>query len=208
MKKLFSVIIIIVTFFLGGIKMIAAQQPPPILQTGQTITPASPPGQAPPSAKRTEQTPSTGQAIPQLNTLNISKVIEVAREARKYFTPGRVWTYQTPGGEVIIKAAILYQGVAVGALEFNPVDGSILPRGYHPHVFNPVVSLEIIKQKLPSIISNLNVLSGAEYREPEYCWAVPLSFEGKIVTHIKVYYDGIHIVPDYPTLQEMQAFGR
>ena len=115
---------------------------------------------------------------------------------------------KAPAGEVVVKAAILYQGVAVGALEFDPVNGVLLPRGYHPRVYNAAISVERIKGELPGIIARLQVLSGAEYREPEACWAVPLAVDGKIVAHVKVYYDGIHIVPNYPVDQEMRAYGR
>jgi len=53
----------------------------------------------------------------------------------------------------------------------------------------------------------LKVLNGAEYRDPERSWLVPLSYNSRIVAHMKVYYDGVHIVPDYPANQEMRVHG-
>ncbi len=108
----------------------------------------------------------------------------------------------------MIKAAILYQGVAVGALEFSPIDGTVLPKGYKVKTYLPEVSIEQIKKELPIVISKLQVLNGAEYREPEACWIIPLGIDGKIVAHLKVYYDGVHIIPDYPIDQEMRAYGQ
>jgi len=49
---------------------------------------------------------------------------------------------------------------------------------------------------------------GAEYRQPEYSWAIPLAYNGKIVAHVRVYHDAIHVVPDYPATQEMQTYGQ
>ena len=136
------------------------------------------------------------------------QAVEAAKAARTLFTPGPVWIMKAPAGEVVVKAAILYQGVAVGALEFSPVDGVLLPKGYKLRVYNVSVSVEQVKRELPGIIAKLQVLTGAEYREPEACWVVPLAVEGKIVAHLKVYYDGVRVIPDYPVDQEMRAYGR
>jgi len=223
--KMFSLkVLVSVLLILGGIGMAAAQQAPPILQAGQTITPVGPqaqvpgpppPGETPPGPVPTPSPPGQVPPPPQGQVLtppgapgNAPRAIETAKQADKYFTPGKIWMYRAPGGEIVIKAAVVYQGVAVTALEFNPSDGTILPRGYHPRVFNGAVPLEQIKQKLPGIISTLRVLNGAEYREPEHSWAIPLVYNGKIVAHVRVYYDAIHIVPDYPATQEMEACGQ
>ena len=108
---------------------------------------------------------------------------------------------------MVAKAALVYQGVAVGTLEFDPASGEILPCGYQPRTFRAAISTNAIKQELPSIIANLKVLNGAEYRDPERSWLVPLSYNSRIVAHMKVYYDGVHIVPDYHANQEMRVYG-
>jgi hypothetical protein len=113
-----------------------------------------------------------------------------------------------PRGEVEVKAAITYDGTAVAVLRFNPQDGALLPLGVHPRAFGVNPPLETIKRTLPSIVSSLEVLNGAEYREPENAWVVPLAHEGMIVAHLKIYADGIHVVPDYPANQEMRAYGK
>ncbi len=113
-----------------------------------------------------------------------------------------------PRGETEVKAAITYDGVAVAVLRFNPADGKILPEGMPPTFYGTNFQIENIRSQLPAIIEKLEVLNGAEYREPENAWAVPLAYNGMIVAHLKVYTDGIHIVPDYPANQEMQTYGR
>ncbi len=131
-----------------------------------------------------------------------------AKKAKVYLTPGKIWTTVGPRGEIEIKAAILYDGTAVAVLHFSPVDGSLLPLGVHPIVNSSSVQIENIKNNLPSIVNALEVLNGAEYREPENSWVVPLAYKGMIVAHLKIYADGIHIVPDYPANQEMQLYGK
>ncbi len=198
---------ILAIMLLGGAKMAKAQQKPPIFQQGQIgIFSSSPVQNQPkqPASRPRVQVPEPTSCP----TDNVSKAIKTAKDAKVYFVPGKVWVQRTPTGELIIKGAILYEGIAVGAIEFDPFYGTALPKGYNPHRLNQTVSLDVVKNKLAEIVSNLEVLNGAEYREPEYCFVVPLAYCGKIVAHIKVYCDGVHIVPDYPVSQEMEAFGR
>ncbi len=203
-------------FLLGGAVMATAQQAPPILGQGERVAqaapsvqqpppPPGPPGTAPPPPGGPPVPPAT---LPPDFLKKAPQAVETAKAARTLFTPGPVWIMKAPAGEVVVKAAILYRGVAVGALEFSPVDGALLPKGYRIRVYNATVSIEQIKRDLPGIMTRLLVLNGAEYREPEACWVVPLAVDGNIVAHVKVYYDGVHIVPDYPVDQEMRAYGR
>ncbi len=148
----------------------------------------------------------TFQSIPQDAILaNAKKALETARRILNFLSSGGAWISRGPAGEVMIKAALVYDRIVVGALEFSPIDGELLPRGYHPRVLDVKVSLEEIEKKAEDIVKGLEILGGAEYREPELSWVVPLAYDGKVVSHIKVYYDGVHIVPDYPLMQEMMA---
>ncbi len=212
MKRVILYVFFVVTIILGGDTMSIAQQPP-ILQAPppgpQTATPPSPPPPPPPPGGAPPPPPNPAVPPPQspptssyLNYAEAPKAVETARLAKKYLTFGKVWINRAPAGEVVIKAAILYQQTVVATIEFDPTTGEVLPCGYHPKVFNSSISITSIKQRLPDIISSLEVLNGAEFREPESCWIVPLSYKGMIVSHLKVYYDGIHIVPDYPAMQE------
>jgi len=235
-KSLLSLFIIVaITLLAGGPMWVSAQQAPPAPVSGQmNIAPPplynppgltlAPPASMPPGAPvaapgapaQTEgPPPAAAPPLPPAGALgarlalgNALKAVTTARDAKKYLAPGKVWIDRGPAGEVTMKAAIVYQGVAVGALEFDPVSGAVLPRGYHPRVFSVAMPTDTIKQRLPNIIAKLRVLDAAEYRDPEHSWVIPLAYNAEVVAHIKVYQDGIHIVPDYPVTQEMQAYGR
>jgi len=135
---------------------------------------------------------------------NGPKAVSTARNTRNYLKAGKVWVSRTPGGEVIIKAALLYRYAVVGILEFSPSTGSLLPKGYHDVSFKVSVSLSAVRKKVKTIVNGLELAEVAEYREPERNFAIPLVYEGKIVAHLKVHYDGEHIVPDYPVMQEIR----
>jgi len=188
-------VLLLISFLIGGVVMANAQGKPPLLST-QAVTGYR---QKPP------QIANTLNAIP-LNKALLA--VETARKAKSYLTAGKIWTKIGPRGETEVKAAILYEGTAVGVLHFNPINGSLLPLGVHPIVSGTVAQIENIRSNLPAIVRALEVLNGAEYREPESVWVVPLAYRGMIVAHLKVYVDGIHIVPDYPANQEMQLYGR
>ncbi len=144
---------------------------------------------------------------------NVKVAIDTAKRAKLYFIPGKVWCSIAPRGETEIKAGIVYNGVVVGILHFSPLSGSVLPLGVPPAIYNVQTSsvdekVKIVKMNLPKILKDIKVLEGVEFREPENAWVIPLSYNGMIVSHIRVYVDGIHIVPDYPANQEMQAYGK
>ncbi len=180
-----------------------AQEPP-----GPGAPPPPPgPGAPPPGAGAGTPPPPPPPAVSSLPPgflQNANKAVQAAASAKALLTPGKVWLSRAPGGEYVIKAALMYQNVPVGALEFDPTTGEILPKGYHPWVFQQNVSLEEIRERLEDIIPRLTVLNGAEFRTPEACWVVPLAINGRIVSKIKVLYDGVHIMPDYPLQSELQ----
>ncbi len=172
-------ILVSVSILIGGTVMANAREKPPLIS-------------------------SSPNSIYTLQTSKALLAVETAKKAKAYLTAGKIWTMTGPRGEMEIKAAILYEGTAVAVLHFSPIDGSLLPLGFHPIVSKVSVKIENIEKSLPAIIKSLKVLDGAEYREPESVWAVPLAYKGMIVAHLKIFVDGIHIVPDYPANQEMQ----
>ncbi len=132
-----------------------------------------------------------------------------ARAARPFLGCRRIWIARGPGGERVLKAALEYQGTAVGLLQFGADSGVLLPLGYQPRVYREdAATLERTKARLAGILKRLKVLGGAEFREPEACWVIPLAADGMIVSHLKVYYDGLHLVPDFPADQQMRALAR
>ncbi len=194
----------------GGIAMTKPQEKPPLLNTQSSTVYGQP------MPMRQPVPPPPGQAAPppqiggpsKIQLSNASLAVATAKKAKSYLTAGKVWAVIGPRGETDIKAAILYDGTAVAVLHFNPEDGSILPLGVHPIVGMTTDQIENIKKEVPAIVEGLEVLDGAEYREPENAWVVPLAYKNMIIAHLKIYVDGIHIIPDYPANQEMQLYGR
>ena len=220
-KLIVAFIAPILILIFGGFNMVLAQEKPPLLgsptNTRQRENVPLPGGQTaptPPLQGKIKPPPAQQLSSPQppiVNSLplnNASHAVETAKKAKELFTAGKIWTVTGPRGETDVKAAILYEGIVVAVLHFNPIDGSLLPIGFHPLTSGATVQIESIRNNLPKLINSLEVLNGAEYREPESVWAVPLAYKGMIVAHLKIYMDGIHIVPDYPANQEMKAYGR
>ena len=65
-----------------------------------------------------------------------------------------------------------------------------------------------VKREFSSVVGTLRVLNGAEYREREAVWAIPIASRGAIVAHLKVSRDGTRVMPNYPEEQEMRAYGQ
>ena len=82
--------------------------------------------------------------------------------------------------------------------------------GFHPRFWgriNPEI-IEKIKKELPEIVRNLEILGGAEFREPENAWVIPVAYQGLIVGHIKIFSDGLQVIPDFRAEEESQYFAR
>jgi len=221
-----TIVLTLALVFIGRTIVANAQDKPPLLtmpsgfESGQIPVPPgqvpAPRGEAiapPPPVPGMMQPPPPRPARPltgiQQNIINnASLAVATAQKAKAYLSAGKVWSMTAPRGEVEVKAAIVYEGTAVAVLHFNPLDNSLLPVGVRPAAIGLPPQIESIKRNLPAIVSDLEILNGAEYREPENAWIIPLAYKGMIVAHLKVYADGIHIVPDYPANQEMRGYGR
>ncbi len=200
-----------ISILVGGFAMNTQAQSPPLLRQPpsdlsnlQAPPPPPGPGAPPPPGAAPPPPPPPAATFPPGFLQNALKAVQAATSAKALLVPGKVWVSRAPGGELIIKAALMYKNVPVGALEFDPSTGEVLPRGYHPWIFEQKVSLDQIRAKLRELIPKLSALNGAEFHKPEACWVIPLAIDGKIVSKIKVFYDGIHIVPDYPLQSELQ----
>ena len=206
--------LLLMLVLLGGSSIAYAQNLPPlILQGSQTPPPSG--GNPPPlsPAPGTNPPPEPNQPpvstnMPQNLLANIPRAVQTAEIVLKYIHPGKVWLVRGPQGETVLKGAILYQGVALDTIRFDPMTGNTIPCGYNPRVPNASVSIELVKRKLCEVIKGLKIAPGVEYREPEACMIIPIIHEFKIVAHIKIYQDGIHVVPDYIVTQEMNAYGK
>ncbi len=155
---------------------------------------------------------SIDQAISAQTLLNSLPVaVTTVQKISGQLIPGKVWTMRGPDGEIKVKAGILYQGRVVAVLHFNPLDSRVLPIGMHTRVYQlhqKAFQIQTIKTQLTDIVHKLKILPVAEFRKPETSWIFPIVLGNAIVSHLKVYYDGIHIVPDYPANQEMTYYGQ
>lgn len=129
--------------------------------------------------------------------------IALVRDCLGSFEPGAIWNHRAPRGEFEVKGAFNLKDEPVAVLHFNPLDGSVLPRGVHALVEGTPEAHALIRSKMNDLVAGLSVLEGAEFREPESCWAVPLAQGGRIVAHVKVQGDGSRIIGDKRAMEEI-----
>jgi len=80
------------------------------------------------------------------------------------------------------------------------------PKGRPIRAFKESISREEVANVMDSIIRELKVLEGAEYREPERAWIVPLAWGPYIVAHVRVSSEGNEIIPDYGLTEEVRRY--
>lgn len=140
-----------------------------------------------------------------LNTAeNAMKAVAAARAFLPALKPGRVWRHRAPHG-MEIKGSLAYNQEHVLILHFSSEDGSVLPKGLHGYSEGTAEVLAQIEKSLSGLNAALSVLEGAEFREPEFCWAVPVVFGGRIVSHIKITANATELVPDKKAAAEIET---
>ncbi len=139
---------------------------------------------------------------------NLDQALYTAKIVEKYLRPGKIWVLKDPAGELEIKGAIIYRGVVIGTISLNPTNGLPLPQGYHQRTCKVPYQLSVIKYKFQEVFTQIKVAEEAEFREPEASWIVPIIWNRRIVSSLKIYYDGLHIVPDYKAGEEMNILGQ
>ncbi len=186
--------------------------PTPEMSNRGTIPPQPPKKKGPnplqPTPKTRELLPPPGSPMQGEILENLGKALNTAKILTDYLKPGNVWMIRGPKGNAEIKGAIMYRGQAIGCIRLDPVTGHPLPKGYHKRVFTQTqrVDMNLISERFREIFSELTILNGAEYAEPEASWMIPLTWQGRIVGFVKIYYDGVHVVPDEKTQEEMVMF--
>ncbi len=138
----------------------------------------------------------------------VSAAFDVAKMCISDVEAGDVWVKRSPKGELELKGAVLYKGRVVSVIHFSPESGEVLPKGFHPKSYELKVSLSEIHNRLSHIVKRLKPVYALEYREPEMVWAVPLSYEGKLVSYLKIFWNATSVVPDYPAEDEMKNFAK
>jgi hypothetical protein len=157
-----------------------------------------------PPQKHDERTPSDAESRRVLNTPeNAGKAIAAARANISHLVGGRAWRHRTPHGANEVKGALTLDNAPVVVLHFSPEDGSVLPKGLHGLTEGRADIIELVETRLKDAAQQLTVLDGAEFREPESCWAVPIAHQGRIVAHVKISSDGTRILPDKKAAEEL-----
>jgi hypothetical protein len=134
---------------------------------------------------------------------NANKAIETSRASINRLVSGRVWRHKTPHGDVEIKGSLLLDDSPVIVLHFSTEDATILPKGLRALTEGKANIISLVEARLKEIPQQITILDGAEFREPESCWAVPVVHQGRIVGHLKVSSDGDRILPDRKAVDEL-----
>ena len=134
---------------------------------------------------------------------NAMKAVATCESSVAALAPGKIWRHRAPRGEFEIKACLLLNDQPVVVLHFSPEDGSLLPKGLHALTEGREEVVALVASRLKEVPRNLTVLAGAEFREPESCWAIPIAHERRIVGHLKVSADGSKILPDRKAAEDV-----
>ncbi|MCD6245097.1 MAG: hypothetical protein J7J65_07710 [Candidatus Korarchaeota archaeon] len=134
------------------------------------------------------------------------RAIDTVKEAVPFLSPGPALIARGPGGELHVDVPLMYQSYALDRIHFDPVAMEPSPKGRPVRAFKESISREEVANVMDSIIRELKVLEGAEYREPERAWIVPLAWGPYIVAHVRVSSEGNEIIPDYGLTEEVRRY--
>ncbi len=137
---------------------------------------------------------------------NVSRALSSARAVGGLLSVSKWWIRRSPVGGVEAKVAVIYREFPVGIIELSPVDGRPLPCGFYPRIPELVATEDMLSESVKLLSGGLRVVEAVEYREREMSFAVPIAFKTLMVSHLNIYYDGVHVLPDYLIMQEMKLF--
>ncbi len=138
-----------------------------------------------------------------LGRVGPDEAIEVVRDVLKFVVVGPPIIHMAPRGEVHIDVPLMYQGFALDRVHFDPEAMAPSPKGRPAMARVRPPSEAEVREVMEEVLEGLVVLEGAEFREPEWCWAVPVAWEHMIIAHIKVSAETGEVVPDYGLTQEV-----
>ncbi|MCD6196053.1 MAG: hypothetical protein J7J82_04630 [Staphylothermus sp.] len=131
------------------------------------------------------------------------KAIETVKSILDLLVIGPIIMHRGPEGDVHIDIPLVYDGVALDRIHYDPLTDTFSPKGRPVHIHIDRVDLEHIRENANKMLQELRVLDAAEYREPERCWAIPLAWKTYIVAQVKVDVEGEELVPDYGLTAEL-----
>ncbi|ACS33753.1 Conserved hypothetical protein [Thermococcus gammatolerans EJ3] len=127
------------------------------------------------------------------------KAVELVRQALSFFRAGEPIVHPDH-----VDVPVLYLDFAIDRVHYDPRTGNPSPKGAHPHT-EP--RAEGARERIDEVLKEAHVLEGAEFREPEDCWVVPVAWKSFIILHVRVSADGSELIPDYHLTQEVRRHG-
>ena len=133
-----------------------------------------------------------------------SRAIETVKAALSYIIIGPPLIRYGPAGEVHVDVPLMYQGLALDRVHYDPSLRTPSPKGRPARAWGVRVDVGEVKAVMESVLKEVRVIDAAEYREPEAAWVVPLAWKNIIIAHIKVSHDGSELIPDYGLTEEVR----
>ena len=138
-----------------------------------------------------------------LNPEDAARAIELVKQAVQFFRAGEPIVHPDH-----IDVPVMYLDFAIDRVHYDPRTGNPAPKGGPPHCEPSAAGDRGAKERIDEILKEAYVLEGAEFREPEDCWVVPVAWKNFIILHVRVSADGKELIPDYPLTEEVRRYGR
>ena len=145
----------------------------------------------------------SGEKYVRIDPSKAMKAIETVKSILNLLVIGPIIMHRGPAGDVHIDIPLVYDGVALDRIHYDPLTNTFSPKGRPVHVYVESIDLEHVKDNANKMLQEIRVLDAVEYREPERCWVVPLAWKTYIVAHVKVDVEGEELVPDYGLTAEI-----
>ena len=127
------------------------------------------------------------------------KAVELVRQALPFFRAGEPIVHPDH-----VDVPVLYLDFAIDRVHYDPRTGNPSPKGAPPHT-EP--RADDARERIDDVLKEAHVLEGAEFREPEDCWVVPVAWKSFIILHVRVSADGSELIPDYHLTEEVRRHG-
>lgn len=132
------------------------------------------------------------------------KAVETVKAAMPLLTAGTPLIKRGLRGEVHVDVPVTYMNFAVDRIHYDPYLKAPSPKGRPAKAWDVDVEPREVQRIVEEVLKEAQVIQGAEYRESEDAWAVPVVWKGLIIMHVRVSYDGEQIVPDHALTEELR----
>ncbi|WP_457752928.1 hypothetical protein [Thermococcus sp.] len=136
----------------------------------------------------------------------INRAIDVVKTALSLFTVGVPLIQRGPAGETHVDVPVMYMGVAIDRVHYDPYLKAPSPKGRPVRAWNIEIDPQEVRQTIEVALREAYVIEAAEFREPEDAWAIPVAWNRLIIMHVKVSYDGKELIPDYGLTEEVRRY--